>query len=1597
MKIYYLNRDGVPSAECTVHSRISEYFSRYEFSKNWIGFASLSLPNGRNGADDFDLILVTHKDIICVELKNWNGRRLCSSEGSWILDGENRGGSPLTRVNLNLKKLATALKNANLNTPLISGVVVLHGEIQDIDLGSELENKNQIYTLPEFLRLTDEKYYNGKFDRNRGMKLERFYEDYKKFFLGKKFKNKVYSYAGYFREPGTLFNDHPNKLYTESLGNKKDSKSKALIRTWEFERLASMMDADARQEVSARERQVYEYIENANPNLCLNLLRPIGNSQAGLDYWEVFAISGHPQRLVDFINGRIKQLSAEDRQSLAAAVLSRFAELHDLGITHNDLAPRDVWLDEKSSVQLTGFSLAGLPEYRALSYTGVASTFFPEGETKTDGTIFSKDIYSLGRATYALLYGEFPKEKGFNREDIPDSRFRDFFESALNVLPGRRFNSARDMFEAFSHLLNSCAETEKLYDPEVFTPFYKKFEFSKYNNIQMASESKWKAIDEAGKKVTISRWYLPSIPSRLGQGEMVALINFLRTMERLRQSGTSNIQEIKDCFIDSDSKTIVYIIEEDIAGGMLLSRYLADEELGFSKIKSITKELIDILEKLHLKGCLVGRVRDDNVFYSEENGIRINISTAFDCSLEQYTSMGSQQTDYSELLNYLNCIYDGITVFDATEQFDNLKFAVKEQLEAAGVKTLSPIIQLIAPYEQFKGFEPVKALPDLGVIEFPIESEDAKILEPEDDGSYSLKVVPHKTKHYVYLVYLAGKFKQILFFANFGGIDIFDLDWDDEEDIEDDDIKAVDSWSIGDIRLADASYLTKNKALKVTGKFYLSKKPKSYFFEELLKSEIFDEALKAGIQASKESSNNFVEYLDEKIISENSSVTIPIIWKGILQAESDAVPKYVVMGATVSESEKSSETSKWYEIYLDRDAPLRELQEGNSYFVQVYNDEKEYWGRILQLDLKKSTRNTLVVRTNRPIEDGDTIRVWNRFEFSSYKRRERALKDFLDGKTRIPDLSKYFEPNESIVSQKMWSFGEIERSDFPDLNDAQFDALNKVLLYGPVGLLQGPPGTGKTRFISQLMYYLIKTVPNVKILLASQSNEAVDHALAKTSELCSCNGFSLDAVRIGVEERVTDDAKWFLEESMEARLKEKLKNQRKDRILVFSNTLGLSQQFVEDVYKLYSSLWVLLKELPEKDWAQNIKGKQFKKVVGFYLSENIQDDVSPETIFEECIDILISVHGVHNLNSVHKLKQLIQLTYEYENFCSRPAGTMGEFYVRSKSVVAGTLVGLGQAKLKLNDALFDWVIIDEASRATASELAIVCQVAQRILLVGDHKQLPPSYSVDLRSKIQHEFGTNNDQTDSLLISDFERAFTSKYGIANNSKLLTQYRMDPVIGTMISKCFYDGNLNNGRASRSKEFADILPNKLRISPLVWVDTSSMYGKGMEKNEVADGVERGYSNEDEARAILKLLKTMFKSEKLVSYCNARNSQEPLVGIICMYSRQRDMIREMVQGEQSLSLHYGNIKINTVDSYQGKENEIIILSTVRNNTRGETGFLKTLSRVNVALSRAKESLVIFGSSRLWTGRSTDPLGKTFAYINDNKLPVLALDTDWE
>lgn len=242
-------------------------------------------------------------------------------------------------------------------------------------------------------------------------------------------------------------------------------------------------------------------------------------------------------------------------------------------------------------------------------------------------------------------------------------------------------------------------------------------------------------------------------------------------------------------------------------------------------------------------------------------------------------------------------------------------------------------------------------------------------------------------------------------------------------------------------------------------------------------------------------------------------------------------------------------------------------------------------------------------------------------------------------------------------------------------------------------------------------------------------------------------------------------------------------------------------------------------------------------------------------------------------------------------------------------VIAGTPIGLYDAKI--NHLKFDSLVIDEAGQCIEPLAWTIFPLADKIVLAGDHWQLPPT----VLSNEAAQLGFNR--------SVLEAAIDHNPAVY---LLNTQYRMRPAIAGFSSQYFYNGLLQTA--------AHLIDDGIHLT---FIDTA---GSGYNEKRGPDGMS--LQNEGELNIVQQLV------EK-------ENLSPAVTAFISPYSGQVTAAKEVLPAQ---------MRISTIDSFQGQEKENIIVSLVRSNDDGDIGFLKDYRRMNVAITRAKEQLIVIGDS---------------------------------
>jgi ATP-dependent RNA/DNA helicase IGHMBP2 len=268
------------------------------------------------------------------------------------------------------------------------------------------------------------------------------------------------------------------------------------------------------------------------------------------------------------------------------------------------------------------------------------------------------------------------------------------------------------------------------------------------------------------------------------------------------------------------------------------------------------------------------------------------------------------------------------------------------------------------------------------------------------------------------------------------------------------------------------------------------------------------------------------------------------------------------------------------------------------------------------------------------------------------------------------------------------------------------------------------------------------------------------------------------------------------------------------------------------------------------------------------------------------------------------------------------------------NVVCATTTGLDDDLL--GKRRFDLVVIDEACQLTEPGCWTAIARGERVVLAGDHCQLPPTIVSD------------DAAAQGLGVSLFER-LVNRLGEQISRRLTIQYRMHEAIMRFSSDEFYDGELLADPGVAGHRLCDLRPiasSPLTELPLEFIDTA---GAGYDEQQEPDGESR--LNPQEGELAIRKLNALLEA----------GLAPHEVAVIAPYAAQGRWLRERIKAP--------GLEIDSVDGFQGREKEAIIISLVRSNAQGEIGFLADVRRMNVALTRARRKLIVIGDSATLAG----------------------------
>ncbi len=633
------------------------------------------------------------------------------------------------------------------------------------------------------------------------------------------------------------------------------------------------------------------------------------------------------------------------------------------------------------------------------------------------------------------------------------------------------------------------------------------------------------------------------------------------------------------------------------------------------------------------------------------------------------------------------------------------------------------------------------------------------------------------------------------------------------------------------------------------------------------------------------------------------------------------------------------------------------------------------------------------------------------------RRQQAALDAVKFGRSVRPELRQFLlgksSPQRPIPPADISFFQA-------DLDDDKKDAVRAALGTSDLLVVEGPPGTGKTKFITELAAQVLSSSPDARILISSQTHVALDHALTNIERLAKKEKIPLRAVRLArpKDDRVSPELEHLLlEKCVKSWLNDATR--RSEKFLIeWADARQISAQDVragmaladlrrgrvrsEDVNLRLKNAKREADDLLEQQRSlrsDKIRGDEYRALtMDIRLKQAEIDGLEEDKVQAKAaldaarararafpdldgqVDALstkdladLEAAFVEHAPDGPAFRKLLTLAEEWRQRFGQSQDFHGA-YVSDCDLIGGTCLGV--AAPALQSVEFDLCIIDEASKASPTEMLVPMSKSKKWIIVGDPNQLPPY--VDESQEAKAELARQELTTEDLkrtLLDHFIKIAPDE----NKVSLLTQHRMVKPIGDLVSACFYKWKLNNVNTATCPWLAKAMALP---KPVTWLTTAAL----------SDRHERRYKGSYVNSAELEAIGNLLLRLQLAA---SKRDKPYTVALLSGYGGQVGAFERLVTARQKQTPDL-RIEFGTVDSYQGREADIAVYSVTRSNPKGAIGFLKEHQRLNVALSRGKVGLVIVGDSVFCREvKGQNPFGDVLSYIEQHKQDCCFVEVD--
>jgi AAA domain/Protein kinase domain len=555
-----------------------------------------------------------------------------------------------------------------------------------------------------------------------------------------------------------------------------------------------------------------------------------------------------------------------------------------------------------------------------------------------------------------------------------------------------------------------------------------------------------------------------------------------------------------------------------------------------------------------------------------------------------------------------------------------------------------------------------------------------------------------------------------------------------------------------------------------------------------------------------------------------------------------------------------------------------------------------------------------------------------------------------------------------------------------DLDEAKRRAVQMAVGVNDFVIVEGPPGTGKTTFIAETIVQLLRRDPAARVLLTSQTHVALDNALERLRTIAP----DLTMVRVAsrfTAERVAGTIKDLMLESAIQRWRTNAIRSGDQFLQKWAEGNGLSRKDTHVGLMLVRLLTLRDQLQRAEDTLVEAERGAFPDEEQSRLREEIrvqkrqmraleselrkQEELAEELIALDDAGLRREIGAfLPDQGAARQLRSLMELHGAW----SERFGIGGGFaaaLLSTAHVVAGTCLGVVGVR-GTEDIEYDYCIVDEASKATATEVLVPMSRSRRFIIVGDPRQLSPFQDPELVERgLLEKYGVSRDDAQQTLLDLLADGLPSEC----LAKLTVQHRMVKPIGDMISHCFYGDELDSSRTPSDHTLRAVLAR-----PVTWLSTSAV------QNRREENSGESFANQAEIKAIGQLLANLDKIAQ-------RSSKRYSVAILSGYAGQVIALQRQI-GAREIAWPSLRVEVNTVDAFQGREADIAIYSITRSNPELRTGFLSEQKRLNVALSRGRDHLVIVGDHQFSRALpELQPLQRIARYVESHPADCLVYE----